>query len=379
MGQMGQMETKRTSGPYVPFDPFVSFILSLTEPQPWEYPMGDMGFGRERSHHASPPALELLENKRLPRTAKVLIASGLVGAAVFAGSNVSIDDGFSKETYIAHSLPDVAVAAQGLSVRGGALPKEEITVVTLNTASGSDKITTPQPAFLKLPFYQKAINGDPDAPIIGLQEVGPAQAEKVAELAKKSGNFSYSYINSRASNDGNLLIVPKRFEVLKSESSPYPLEAQVKGMVHSLGTGKLKLKDMGQLYPRMWSEMRVKDRVTGEVFTVGDTHLSYNPEIQRHQLDIVSERMEEAQKYGPVLYVGDFNADTRSKEYHGKNLLAKMEKAGMTDMSPQGRMNIDYVWASGFKSVGKEVLISPPGIKSDHDGEKVIMRMDTND
>lgn len=338
--------------------------------------MGDMGFGRERSRHASPPALELLENKRVPRTAKVLIASGLVGAAVFVGSNVSIDDGFSKETYIAHGLsPEVGVAGHGLSVRGGALPKEEIAVVTLNTASGSDEITTPQPAFLKLPFYQKAINGDPDAPIIGLQEVGPAQAEKVAQLAKKSGNFSYSYIKSRVSNDGNLLIVPKRFDVLRSESAPYPFEVQVAGILQSAGVGSFKPKDIGQLYPRMWSEMRVKDRVTGTIFTIANTHLSYNQEIQRRQSDIVLKKIKEAQKYGPVITTGDFNADTRSKEYHGKRLKAQMEKAGMTDMSPQGRMNIDYVWASGFKSVGKEILVAPPGIKSDHDGEKVVMRV----
>lgn len=347
-----------------------------------------MGLGRERSPHASPPSLEPLDKKGIPsaskkknkRIAPVLIAGGIAGAAIFG-------DGFSKDMHIAQGNSEPMIVGHGFSGGGGALSRNEIPppieAVTFNTASGSPRIKTPQAEFVNLPFYQKAINGASDAPIIGLQEVGPAQHKKISEMAKKNDNFSYIYINSKGSNDGNLLIIPKRYEVLEGNSSPYQLDVQVNGMKSSLLSGAFKPQDVGQLYPRMWSEARLKDRVSGNVFTVFNTHLSYVQSIQRFQSDVLFEKVRDAKKHGPVLLMGDLNADTRSFATNGKRLQANIAEAGMTDVSPRGKMNIDYVLGSGFKKIEGKILheLSLPGSPtaeqvSDHYAEQVVVRFD---
>lgn len=332
--------------------------------------MDAMGLRKEKPSQLPSPAP--LEKKGRRHNGK-LLAFGTVGLAVglAIGSKINVEHAFfPQDSYVATDAKPQIVAEHGFSVNSVALGKKKhapITVITFNTASGNPAIKTPQDKFVEASFYQKTIRGDKDAPIIGLQEVGSAQATRVAQLAKKSNNFSYFYINSELSKDGNLLIMPKRFEVLKSESKPYPF------MLSALSR-KLKYSDIGQLYPRMWTEVRVKDRDSGNVFTVFNTHLSYTQEIQRPQSDALFAKVKEAKNYGGVILIGDLNADTRSKDYHGKRLKSKIKEAGLQDMSPEEPMNIDYVLVSGFKRVGGRVVEDlPPGIKSDHKPEEVVV------
>lgn len=335
--------------------------------------MGDMGLSKEGEQGD----ISRSKNMDIRTTLTVGVSALALAGAVITGANESGKDPlFTKETYIATNKPDIVAANYGLSVGGSVVKNEEITLITYNTASGNPKIKTPQSEFVKLSFYQKVIQGAPDAPIIGLQEVGEEQKKKLAELARKTNNFSYEYINSRGSRDGNLLLIPKRFEVLKSESAPYPFKAQVKGMEETVRKKGFHLNTIGQLYTRMWSEVRVKDHVTGKTLTIGNTHQSYVNEIQSRQADVTVTRIKAAQKYGPVLYIGDFNADPKSKDSHGKLFKAKMEQAGAVDLSPEQKMNIDQIWGVGFTLVkGRVIYENLPGYNppSDHKGEETTV------
>jgi hypothetical protein len=170
------------------------------------------------------------ESSYFRRKRKKILASGILIGALGLGVNVGVDESFSHQTVIAKPISASETAqlkadlTKTLEMRGLLGDKQKplpVEIITFNTGSGNPKIKTPQEEFVDLPFYQKAIKGEPDAPIIGLQEAGPAQVKALYEETKNTGNVSYEYIRSNFSKGGNLLIIPKRFDVLKSKSTPY--------------------------------------------------------------------------------------------------------------------------------------------------------------
>lgn len=289
------------------------------------------------------------------RENKVLAASG-IALALLGGGAVGFEKSYTTKTVITKSEPEPEAHGGLLAKRDIASPIE---VVTFNTASGNPTIKTAQKEFLKLPFYQQTINGEPDAPIIGLQEAGPAQVEALSKLAK-NGNFSFIYSRSVFSDGGNLLIVPKRFEVLQGKSERYSLTSGIVGIAGSVKAGEFHRNDLSQMYPRMVTEAKLKDKVSGKTFIVFNTHLSYTKSIQQRQSDELFAYIAEANKKGPVVVLGDLNADSHNPYLHGGLLKKHIENAGLSDMGPQSaprkRGNYDYVLAKGFESVDSRYL-----------------------
>lgn len=315
------------------------------------------------------------EPPRFSKKNKLKIAAAGLGAAIalgVGGGLVFMSEGFSSQTSIAqpisdseasvlkHNLKDKLNAEKLLGDPQKPLPIE---VITFNTASGNPAIKTPQREFVDLPFYKKIILGAPDAPILGLQEAGPAQVQELAKH-QKEGKYSYAYIKADSSKGGDLLIIPKRFEVLESKSERYSMPGQIKGVVNAIPDNDF---DPSQIMPRMYNEMKLKDKLSGKEFTIINTHLCYVNDIQATQADELFAKIKKAEKEGPVILMGDLNDNNNLPVVKGR-LTGRITDAGLSDMgpirSPWKKTNIDYVLTKGFSSLKKEYLYYAN--KSDH-------------
>lgn len=250
----------------------------------------------------------------------------------------------------------VRPASTGAQPRAtSAPPAEALKVITFNTACGNPKITTDQADFPKLPFYQKVLQGAPDAPILCLQEVGNAQKAAVEQL---SGNGQFRAVYMRTGVDqGNMVLVPKRFEVLDYDADRFGM-AQVTAAFKSVwnwiqGGEKPNLSQLVE--PRGFQELRLKDTVTGKTFTVINTHISFQQGLQEPQAKRVFAAAAAAARQGGVIVAGDLNvptADTNpDPRYHSVRDLYR----DYLDVGPKGRpagkSNIDYVLVKGFQGV----------------------------
>jgi len=234
----------------------------------------------------------------------------------------------------------------------GELP---LRVITFNTAVGNDEIKTNQADFPKLPFYRDVVAGKPDAPILALQEVGPAQVAELKRLAK-NGNFSLLLANAKP-GQSNALLIPKRYEVV-SQRSKALLEGQVKGVADTLWSklkGDERKIDAGQLVEaRMFSEAQLVDRFTGKRFTMFNTHISaFGPLRSEHAKQLFAE-VRRAEARGPVVVAGDLNVRTAATTKSAddariRELFGPLKDMGAANShAPGKRSNIDWVLADGF-------------------------------
>ncbi len=232
---------------------------------------------------------------------------------------------------------------------------EAFRVITFNTACGNSKITTDQADFPKLPFYQKVLQGAPDAPILCLQEVGNAQKDAVEKLA---GNGQFRAVYMRTGVDqGNMVLVPKRFEVLDYDADRFGM-AQVTAAVKSVWDwfkGGVK-PNVGQLVePRGFQELRLKDTLTGKSFTVINTHVSYQQGMQEPQARRVFAAANEAAKQGGVIVAGDLNVPTADTNSDPRFDAVRALYRDYLDVGPKGKppgkTNIDYVLVKGFQGL----------------------------
>ena len=260
---------------------------------------------------------------------------------------------------------------------------EDIRVVTYNTAAGNPRIRTPQETFLALPFYREALAGAARAPILALQEVGPAQARA---LRARSRDGRCRVLQLRRPGLGNALVIPERYAVLRSRRGYY-LWSQLRGSADALRRWLLRgeqpdWRQFGEL--RMWLEARLRDRVSGNEFTVLNTHLSVDPALKVAQARALVARARAAARRGPVVLAGDLNLPAGHQRGRDREVAALL--AGFRDMGtavPPGRPNIDYVLACGFEPVSSFIWtgssLQLPGIPnaellSDHYAEDDVLR-----
>lgn len=332
------------------------------------------------------------ESSYFKRKKKKFLASAILIGALGFGANAGVGESFSHQTVTASPISssetaqlreDLSKMLEKKGLLGDRQKPLPVEIITFNTGSGNPKIKTPQKEFVNLPFYQKVIKGEPDAPIIGLQEAGPAQVKELYEATKNTNNASFEYIKSKFSKGGNLLIIPKRFDVIESKSSPYSAVNQIKGVVASLGDSDF---DPSQIWPRMYSEMKLRDSLSGKVFTVFNTHLSYVNDIQDEQAEELFAGMSKAKKEGPVILMGDLNDNNYLPAEVGR-LTEKIRAVGLSDMGPtsppKNKTNIDYILASGTTPIKKEYLygLSLPSsptadLVSDHYAEADVIQFD---
>jgi endonuclease/exonuclease/phosphatase family metal-dependent hydrolase len=268
----------------------------------------------------------------------------------------------------------------------------DVKVITFNTAIGNRAIKTDQKDFTKLPFYQAVINGEPNAPILCLQEVGNAQRDLVKQLAA-NGNFHvYSQKVGLAGRQNNMVLIPKRYQVVEHENNKYDLNhlkaaaGKVWGWVKSFGKEKI---NWGQtVEPRGYQQVLLKDTLTNKQLTVFNTHMSYYDEIKVAHGKELFKAAEAAKKNGPVIVAGDLNTRTADTDPGDPfNAQVRGMFGDLKDMGPQGKppskTNIDWVLADGFESVSSKWYtgdsISLPGSPdaltvSDHYAEEDVLR-----
>ena len=240
---------------------------------------------------------------------------------------------------------------------GGNGAPDTLRVITFNTAVGNPRIRTPQRAFLELPFYREVIEGSAEAAILALQEVGPEQAEALKQAA---GAGSFRVIHIQRPGQGNALLVPRRFEVLRQRSR-YFVTSQLVAVGRSLwrwvrGGRRPDHRQLAE--PRMWSEARLRDRRSGRTFSAFNTHLSGDPIARVEQARALFRRARAARRDGPVIVAGDLNTrmvDTEDPEQSRADATIRTFFGSLRDMGASapdpGRPSIDFVLADGFEAV----------------------------
>lgn len=245
----------------------------------------------------------------------------------------------------------------------------DIRAITFNCASGNPKITTDPVAFLGLPFYQQVLDGDPDAAIIGLQEVAPAQARALRNRAA-SGNFRL--ITLSRPGQGNALLIPNRYTVLEHHTGYY-VWPQVRALARAAGRDRSDLNTRQYLELRMWLQARVHDLGSGRDLTVFCTHLSGDPELRLAQATSLFERVHRT--LSPVLLLADLNVKPGSA--HPADIATRGLFDPLQDMCPAAtskRPAIDWILATGLAPLSCKVHTELGDTLSDHYAKEALMR-----
>lgn len=254
----------------------------------------------------------------------------------------------------------------------------DVNVVTFNVAGGASKFKL-EDKLTDTPLFQKLINGDPDAPIVACQETTPALAKKLIE-ASKNGNFQVLYpgqanlpkwIPTSTLMQGNMLLVPKRYQVEKSEAHTFAgrgakfLNALDGFLFHHEKANDMLLA----LQNRGYVEASLKDTQTGKQFNVLATHVAYADDIRRDETPQLVDAIQKAEATGPTVVMGDFNTPTlEAKPTTNPGVVdfwKAMDPLDLEDMGPSGKdrgsfwgngQDIDSVLAKGFETVSSQML-----------------------
>lgn len=222
-------------------------------------------------------------------------------------------------------------------------------VITFNTAVGNPEIKTEQVAFLELPFYREILEGADAAPILALQEVGPAQA-KALKRAAAGGPFSLLHVSRPG--QGNALLVPRRFELLHGRSSYFvasQAHAAAGAVRRALRTRK-RLDYRQYLELRMWTQARLRDTRSGRRLVVYNTHLSGDGPLRIAQARALFARVHRARRDGPVLLAGDLNVHagaTNPADAAVQAMFEPLRDMAATATDPH-RKAIDWILAAGL-------------------------------
>ena len=253
-----------------------------------------------------------------------------------------------------------------------------VNVVTFNVAGGASGFKL-EDKLVQAPLFQKLINGDPDAPIVACQETTPALA-KALIAASKNGNFQVIYpgqawmpkgVPTSTLMQGNMLLVPKRYQVEHSEAHTFAGRAhQFLSALDGFLFHHEKANDMLlALQNRGYIETQLEDTQTGKQFSVVATHVAYDDAVRRNETPQLVAAIRDAEAKGPTVVMGDFNTPTlEAKPHQGQGAVDFWNALGplkLSDMGPTGKdrvsfwksgQDIDSVLATGFQSVAHEML-----------------------
>ena len=248
-----------------------------------------------------------------------------------------------------------------------------VDVVTFNTAGDGCRNTPEDKLYLAQPF-QRVVNGAADAPIIACQETTDPLAKSLQQLAK-NGNFQVVWPGGHTwlpgflgstMGQGNLVLVPKRYQVLGVQAHTFKgrlslFGSALKGVLfHHQPVNSLLLA----LQKRGYESIALRDKTTGKRFTVVATHVAFDPKVRAMEAPQLAAAIKAANQQGPTVVMGDFNtpseATNRShnaqisdfwKQIYG----AGVQEVGATDNTADGT-DIDHVLQNGFTVQGDEVL-----------------------
>lgn len=268
-----------------------------------------------------------------------------------------------------------------------------VNVATFNVAGGASAFQL-EGKLTDTPLLQKVIQGSPDAPVVACQEMTPALAEKLIELSK-NGNFQVIYpgktwvpgwVPTSTLMQGNLLLVPKRYQVAHVEAETFKgrLEKFFDAFKGFLFHHEAPKQMLLAAQNRGYVSAALKDTKTGKSFTVVATHIAYDDAIRREEAPQLVRVIERAQAKGPTVVMGDFNVEIPTEHTRDKGTLdfwKALEATKLEDMGPTGKegasfwrngKNIDWVLATGFKSLSHEMLTGDKAAIPDHPDAKQV-------
>lgn len=246
-------------------------------------------------------------------------------------------------------------------------------VVTFNTATNSGPRIA-QDRLMAIGPLQKVLAGDPEAPLLALQETGKGLKQRLEAISKRGGPLRIIY-QPMTPRSGVMLVIPERFEVEKVDKHRL-VRGNLRGCWDTFKSYWRQKRPLGDYFkfvgsffiPPALTEVVLRDKRTGQSFTVFNTHVSSRGRQTAAQMQQVIDLTRKADTER-VLLMGDLNtatADTdRKQDARWAETRRGLEAAGFTDMGPQGAdgvslrshgINIDYVLAKGFTSLGGRML-----------------------
>ena len=187
-----------------------------------------------------------------------------------------------------------------------------------------------------------------EADLLALQEAMP---EQLVDLDARLPGFARFGSGRDAGGDGEHCAVyyrTSRFELLSDDTSWLSPTPDVAGS-----------KGWDAAYPRIVTHGRLRDRLTGRVFDVLNTHLDHvGVTARRESARMIADRL--AAVRGPVVVTGDFNDVPQSEPYAilaGAGLRDAMSSSEMPHHGPSSTWNafkaivparrIDFIFVRG--------------------------------
>lgn len=251
--------------------------------------------------------------------------------------------------------------ADGPAIAGDSFTSSDqnVNVVSFNVAGGNSHFKR-EAALVDTPLFQKLIKGDADAPVVACQETTPALAKKLIEESK-NGNFQVIYpgqswmpkwVPVSTLMQGNMLLVPKRYQVQKSEAHTFSGRAgkffeALKGFIFHHAPAKDMLM---ALQDRGYVKATLKDTKTGKTFNVVGTHIAYDDKIRRMEAPQLRDVMKQAESEAPTVLMGDFNTPTLAHNPHPNqgvtDFWKEVGQVPMQDLGPDGKESVSF-WGNG--------------------------------
>ncbi|WP_149244587.1 endonuclease/exonuclease/phosphatase family protein [Dyadobacter sp. 32] len=141
--------------------------------------------------------------------------------------------------------------------------------------------------------------------IFGTQE---GNTEQLADLEKSLPEFKWYGVPRVAGKNGEftaIFYIKERYTLLDSGTFWFSETPFVK-----------ESKSWDAMYPRIASWCKFKDKKSGQVFFLFNTHFDHRGEIARQKsAEIIRQQVELIAKKAPVIVTGDFNSVETSKAY----------------------------------------------------------------
>jgi endonuclease/exonuclease/phosphatase family metal-dependent hydrolase len=185
--------------------------------------------------------------------------------------------------------------------------------VTFNVAGGNPACTATPADILATPLIADVIHGDPDAPVVALQEVSPRLRHSLLALRgwrdTQRGRPYFEQLHVRRPGQGNALLIPQRFDVL-GRLTGY-LWRPMGRVVGELARDRDRANWRQALEVRMWISVVLRDTATGRGLNVFTTHLSGDARVRLRQATDLFAMVHEAGS--PTLLLADLNLRPTSK------------------------------------------------------------------
>ncbi|MGA9659591.1 MAG: endonuclease/exonuclease/phosphatase family protein [Asticcacaulis sp.] len=229
--------------------------------------------------------------------------------------------------------PITALCAAVLMIAGTAQVKSVMAEPTLRIMSYNVRVDvasdSPRWAERRDPMAHQIAFTDPD--IFGVQEAAPEAVDDLASRLDGYDHYGIGRDDGKRGESTTLFYRHDRFEKLKAETQWCSKTPDVPG------------KDADAAYPRTITRLILRDRKTGQIVDVRNTHFDNVGEMARencaHQLTAIARYPKAI-----VIIMGDFNTGTDSAPYKiltGENgLNLKDARVGAAiDFGPQGTFN----------------------------------------